>query len=240
LSKNSCKEVELRSELARDEDLLRQKDKVIQLQEVLSKESDHRLLNDIQMIVSLLLLQSRTSANAETAQQLAIAANRVGMIAGVHRRLRCLNGIQTVSFNEYLEDFCRDFSTMFHSDGGPTQVIIAGSVEIELPSGTAGPLGFIVHELMMNAAKFGKGQIIINLEPNGEKGYALSVSNNGPGLPDGFNPAACKGLGMKIIRSFVEQIGGELKFGPCDTKKGTRFTVLFAQGTPALKNVAER
>ncbi len=68
----------------------------------------------------------------------------------------------------------------------------------------------------------------VSLEPNPEKGYALSVANDGPALPEGFDPAACKGLGMRIIRSLVERIGGELRIGRGDMSQGSRFTVLFS------------
>jgi two-component sensor histidine kinase len=54
----------------------------------------------------------------------------------------------------------------------------------------------------------------------------LSVSSDGPGLPQGFDPAARKGLGMKIIRSLVKRIGGELRIGQGDQNQGARFTVL--------------
>jgi two-component sensor histidine kinase len=87
--------------------------------------------------------------------------------------------------------------------------------------------GFIVNELITNAAKYGKGRITIRLERNPGKGYALSVSNDGPSLPEGFDPAAGKGMGMRIIRSFVERIGGELRIGRGDNNQGTGFTVLF-------------
>jgi two-component sensor histidine kinase len=66
------------------------------------------------------------------------------------------------------------------------------------------------------------------LEPNPGKGYALSVCNDGPALPEGFDPDACKGLGMRIIRSFVERIGGELRIGRGDKNQGAQFTVLFS------------
>jgi two-component sensor histidine kinase len=56
----------------------------------------------------------------------------------------------------------------------------------------------------------------------------LSVSNDGPGLPEDFDPADRKGLGMRIIQSLVRQIGGELRFGQGDGNQGTRFTVLFS------------
>ncbi|MGZ5877019.1 MAG: hypothetical protein ACXWKP_33630, partial [Bradyrhizobium sp.] len=59
-------------------------------------------------------------------------------------------------------------------------------------------------------------------------GYALSVSNDGPPLPAGFDPGASKGLGMRIIQSFARQIGGELRIGRGDDGQGARFTVLFS------------
>jgi two-component system, sensor histidine kinase PdtaS len=221
-------EIRLRAALAQDDALLRQKDELIQDQALLSKESDHRLLNDLQVIVSLLSLQSRASANAEVASELAAAANRIATIARMHRRLHYCDGIQSVAFKQFLDDLCRDFSTMLSSDQRPERVIVVEGIEITLPSVTAAPLGFIVNELVTNAAKYGKGRITIRLERNPGKGYALSVSNDGPSLPEGFDPAAGKGMGMRIIRSFVVQIGGALRIGRGDNNQGTRFTVQFS------------
>ena len=221
-------ETELRETLAQEEILLHQKDEFIQQQEILSKESDHRLLNDLQMIVSLLSLQSRASTNAEVASQLATAADRVATIGRIHRRLHSLDGVQTFALKQYLEDLCRDFSMMLSSEDHPERVIIVEGIEIILPAATAIPLGFIANELITNAAKYGKGQITVSLESNPGKRYALSVSNGGPSLPEGFDPAAGKGLGMRIIRSLVERIGGELRIGRGDKSQGTRFTVLFS------------
>ena len=99
--------------------------------------------------------------------------------------------------------------------------------EITLPSVIGIPLGFIVSELITNAAKYGNGRILVRLEPNPGNGYALSISNDGPGLPVGFDPVARHGLGMRIIRSLVKQIGGELRFGRSNNNQGARFVVLF-------------
>ncbi|WP_412535344.1 histidine kinase dimerization/phosphoacceptor domain -containing protein [Mesorhizobium sp. BAC0120] len=85
-------EAQLRKALARDEDLIPQQRDLIRRQALLSKESDHRFLNGLQMVVSLLSLQSRASSNPEIASQLAVAANRVATIERVHRRLHCLDG----------------------------------------------------------------------------------------------------------------------------------------------------
>ena len=217
-------EIRLRDALAESEARIRQQDELIQRQDLLSKESDHRLMNDLQMTISLLSLQSRGSTNAEAAAQLAVAANRVSMIARIHHRLHCYDGVQAIDFKEFLEDFGRDFSAMLSSDERPEQVLVE-SIDINLPAATAIPLGFIVSELIANAAKYGNGRIAISLQSDPAYGYALSVSNNGPALPEGFDPDASKGLGMKIIRSFTSQIGGELRIGRGDD--GARFTVLF-------------
>lgn len=220
-------EIRLRDALAESEAQLRLKDELLQRQELLSRESDHRLMNDLQMTISLLSLQSRGSSNAEAAAQLAVAANRVAMIARVHHRLHSYDGVQAIDFRKFLEDFGHDFSAMLSSDAYPDQVVVE-SIDIKLPAATAIPLGFIISELIANAAKYGKGRIVIRLEPNAQYHYALSVSNDGPALPDGFDPAASTGLGMKIIRSFVNQIGGELGIGRGDDGKGARFSVLFS------------
>ena len=221
-------ETELREARAQEEALLHQKDELIQQQEILSKESDHRLLNDLQMIVNLLSLQSRASTNAEVASQLAAAADRVATIGRIHRRLHSLDGVQTFALKQYLEDLCRDFSMMLSSEDHPERVILVEGIELMLPAVTAVPLGFIANELITNAAKYGKGRITVRLEANSAKGYALSVANDGPALPEGFDPASGKGLGMRIIRSLVERIGGELRIDRGDKSQGPRVTVLFS------------
>jgi two-component system, sensor histidine kinase PdtaS len=222
------REARLREALARDDALLHQKDELIQNQALMSNESEHRLLNDLQVIVSLLSLQSRSSPNAEVASQLATAADRIATIARIHRRLHFSEGVQSVAFKQFLDDLCGDFSTMLSSDQNPDRAISVEGVEVKLPSATAIPLGFIVNELITNAAKYGKGLITVRLERNSGSGYALSVANDGPALTEGFDPAAGKGMGMRIISSFVERIGGALQIARGDNNRGARFTVQFS------------
>lgn len=219
-------EIQLRKAIAKSEALVLEKDKLIHRQELLKEESDHRLLNNLQMTISLLSLQSRNSANPEAAAQLAAAAHRVSMIARIHHRLNSYKGARTIEFKKFLDDYCRDFSAMSSSDESPGKISVEGS-EVNLPATPAIPLGFIASELITNAAKHGKGRIVIRLEPDPKHGYALSVANDGPALPEGFDPDASKGLGMRIIRSFASQIGGELRIGRGDGGLGARFAVLF-------------
>jgi two-component sensor histidine kinase len=220
-------EIRLRDALAESEARLRQKEEMIHRQELLKKESDHRLLNDLQMTISLLSLQSREATSAEAASQLTAAADRVAMIARIHHRLNFYEGVQTIEFKKFLVDFGRDFSAMVSSHERPEQVVVEGS-EINLPVSTAIPLGFIASELITNAAKYGKSRIGIRLDPVPQHGCALSVSNDGPALPEGFDLGASKGLGMKIIQSFARQIGGEVRATRGDDGQGARFTVLFS------------
>jgi two-component sensor histidine kinase len=105
--------------------------------------------------------------------------------------------------------------------------VVVEGIEITLPAVIAIPLGFIANELIMNAVKHGTGRIVVSLEADREKGYALSVSNDGPSLPEDFDPTLCKGLGMRIVRSLAKQIGGKLQIGRDDRDQGPRFTVLF-------------
>jgi two-component system, sensor histidine kinase PdtaS len=219
-------EAQLRKALAKSEALLLEKDELIRRQELLKEESDHRLLNDLQMTISLLSIQSRNSANPEASAQLAAAANRVSMIARIHHRLNSYKGVRTIEFKKFLDDFCRDFSAMSCSEESPGKITVEGS-EVNLPATTAIPLGFIASELITNAAKYGKGRIVISLESAPKHGCALSVANDGPALPEGFDPNASKGLGMRIIQSFVRQIDGELRIGRGDDGSGARIIVLF-------------
>ena len=84
----------------------------------------------------------------------------------MHRRLHYCDGVQSVAFKQFLDDLCRDFSTMLSSDQRPERTVVVEGIEIKLPSVTAIPLGFIVNELVTNAAKYGKGRITIKLERN--------------------------------------------------------------------------
>ena len=132
-------ELQLREIIAVDESLLRQKDETIQNQALLSSESDHRLLNDLQMIVSLLSLQSRATANAEAASQLAAAADRIAMIGRIHRRLHSFDGATTVAFKKFLEDLCSDFSSLVSSgQRGERDIAVQGAgdrtADCDLPS----------------------------------------------------------------------------------------------------------
>jgi two-component sensor histidine kinase len=154
----------LREALAREAVLICQRDTLALEQDVLRSESDHRLLNGLQMVVSLLMLQSRAAPSPDVALQLSAAANRVATIERIHRRLHIHDGTQSVAFGEYLEEFCRDFSGILAPGEESEQAIMVECGKVAVPTTTAIPLGFIVNELMTNAVKYGKGRITVRLE----------------------------------------------------------------------------
>lgn len=220
-ARHKSTELQLRADIAREHALAHQ-------QEILRRESDHRLMNSLQMVVSLLSLQSRTEANAEAKSSLSVAANRVRTMARVHRHLHSLDGSETVALKQYLEELCRDNSQILTSADRRAQPILFEGTEVRMPTAVGFPLGLIVNELLTNAIKYGKGRISVKLEPRSATACALSVCNDGSALPDGFDPAASKGLGMSLVSSLVGQIGGELRIDRGENNDGTRFTVLFS------------
>jgi two-component sensor histidine kinase len=226
--RDACLVDELRAALARETSLLHEREILLQEQEVLRAESEHRLLNGLQMVVSLLSLQGRMATMPDVATQLSAAANRVTIIERMHRRLHFHDGTKTVGLKKYLQELCQDYAGLADTGDGPRLNILFEGGEIEIASKTAVSLGFIASELITNAIKHGEGRVIVGLDTDPEKGYALSVCNDGPALPDGFDPARCQGLGMKIIRSLVQKIGGEFGFGRGAGNQGARFVVLFS------------
>jgi two-component system, sensor histidine kinase PdtaS len=226
LTEHRGTEIRLLEALAQARVLLRSKDELIHHREILSRETDHRLMNGLQMIVSLLSRQSRAQSNADAAAQLTVAANRVATIASVHQRLHSLDGVKDVAFKNFLDELCREYSSMLAEDRRNQSIVVEGS-EARLAAATAIPLSLIANELITNAVKHGGSAITVRLEAP-EGGHLLSVCNNGRPLPQGFDPTASKGLGMQLVLALIEQIGGTLqidRFGQCE---GTRFAVAFA------------
>jgi two-component sensor histidine kinase len=217
---------ELQDALAREQALLREKRDLSHRQAMLAQEFEHRLVNGLQLIVSLLSLQSRTATTPEAAAQLIIAARRVASLGRVHRRLHLLDHQDHVEFKEYLQLLSKDLSgLLFQEETGHAIVVEAANVEI--PTVFAIPLGFIVNELITNSAKYAKSSITVRFESTSPALYSLSVSDDGPGLPAGFAPEASKGLGMKIVLSLAKQIGGALHILPGDSGRGACFSVTF-------------
>ena len=216
---------ELAAALVRERELLREKTALLQRQEMLADEFEHRFYNSLQVIVSLLSLQSRATATAEAAARLNIAAERDAAFGRVHRRLHLLDHQKTVEFKQYLQHLCNDLASLLLPREAGRALMVAG-MNVKLPAAVGIPLGLIVSELITNSSKYAKGDTTVRIERSGTT-HLLSVSDDGPGIPGGLDVAASKGLGMKIVQALVKQIGGTLQFAPGVDGRGTRVTVAF-------------
>jgi two-component system, sensor histidine kinase PdtaS len=180
---------------------------LLQSQRTLALEFDHRFLNGLQWITALLTLQSR-DATPEAAEQLTIAARRVAAFGSVHRQLHLLDNQRTAEFGQFLRALCEDLSDLLFQGADNGHTLSVEGTTIEMETATAIPLGFIVTELVTNAAKHARGNIIVRIGGTLAEGYSLSVLDDGPGVPSEFDPAHSKGLGMTIVLALVSKSGG--------------------------------
>jgi two-component sensor histidine kinase len=221
---------ELQAALAREETLRQETRDLAQRQAMMAQEFEHRLINGLQVISSLLSLQSRAARTSEAADQLTIAAARVAALGRVHRRLHLLDHQNHVELKRYLEHLCEDLSRLLCEGSGDGAILVTGE-NAEIPTAIAIPLGFIVNELITNSTKYAKGNVTVRFETTAPGCHSLSVLDSGPGLPAGFDPGGSRGLGMRIVAALVKQIGGELHISTGDDGRGTRFTVAFSSAS---------
>lgn len=215
----------LQLSLAREAALQQEIRELVRHQSVQAEEFDHRLLNSIQMIVSLLSAQSRT-ASAEASAQLTIAVNRIIAFGHVHRRLHLLDRQKFVEFKPYLEHLCEDLSSLLCCDMSADAIVVEGT-SCSIPTTLGSPLGLIVSELITNARKHGTGRIVVRFETPSPHSHLISVVDDGPGLPADFKVDDSKGLGMKIIQALVKEIGGELLIVRGENQRGLHFAISF-------------
>lgn len=219
--------IELKASHEREAILVHDRDELLKRQTLLTQEFEHRLVNGLQVVSSLLTLQSRNAGSPEAATQLNDAAVRVSAISRVHRRLHLLDFEEKVDFRKYIEGLCADLSALLLHDNVKRRIMVSGH-DGYLPVAMAIPLGFIVSELVTNSTKYTDGNIDVHVADDGST-HSIAVTDEGFGLPDGFDPSHSKGLGMNIIRSLVKEIHGTLQFSPGKGGRGTSVTVSIAQ-----------
>jgi two-component sensor histidine kinase len=191
--------------------------------EILAKEIDHRVMNSLQFVSSLLSMQSRSAEVGEAAHHLRLAANRVAAVAQVHRHYT-FEGADVISCIGFLRKLCSDLEQVL---GQPISV---DGDEGDVPTTTIQPIGLLVNELVTNAAKHGGGDIEVSYSVR-DGVHKLSVCDGGKGLPANFKPAEERAsLGMRVVTVLVGELGGELQAGSRPDGSGACFTVSFVPG----------
>lgn len=174
--------------------------------ELMAKEIDHRVMNSLQFVSGLLSMQSRALTDADAIGHLQLAANRVAAVAQVHRHFYT-DAAEYTSCIAFLRRLCADLESIL---GRAIQV---SGDEGDIPTTSVQPIGLLVNELVTNAAKHGRGLIEVYYQIEGDE-HALIVSDEGRDLPKDFDPAAAsKSLGMRVVVSLAEQLGGVLTSG---------------------------
>jgi two-component sensor histidine kinase len=194
---------------------------------MLAQELEHRFLNGLQLIAGLLSLQGRTCARTpEAAFQLTSAARRIIALGRVHHQLHLRHHQENVELKQFMADLCEELSDLLFEERADHSITVEGA-KVEIPAVLATPLGFIVNELITNSVKYAKSDITVRIETVASACYSLSVLDEGPGLPAGFDAAKWSGLGMKLVLSLVKQIDGELQIVPRGNGHAACFTVTF-------------
>ncbi len=194
--------------------------------EVLLKEIHHRVKNNMQVITSLLNMQARTIADPGVRSLFTESQNRVKSMALIHEKLYQSQDLTNIPFEEYLHSLIAHLRNSFNNSRVEIAILAAG---VSLAIDQAIPCGLIINELVCNALKYAfpegrSGRIDIRLFRQAEGRMMLEVTDDGIGLPPGFNPAAVHSLGYQLVLALTRQMRGELEVAG---EAGTRVTIRF-------------
>jgi two-component sensor histidine kinase len=190
--------------------------------EMLMRELQHRVKNNLQTIVSFLSLQRRRAETAESREKLASVMDRVHAIALAHDQLALRGEAGDVDFGDYLGALCANIDP--HREGVAIEVDVSAPLFLSLDR--AVPAGLIVNELVTNSLKYAfddaGGVIRVSFGTDPDRGEAhLVVEDNGRGM----GAPREGGLGLTLVDAFTRQLGG--KTTREDVEKGTRTKVCF-------------
>jgi two-component sensor histidine kinase len=204
-------------------------DQLVIDKEMLIKEIHHRVKNNLEVISSLLELQSEGIVDDVAKAAVIEGQNRVQAIALIHHQLYKTDDVAAVEFNTFVNELYKQIAAVFAKPN--TEIIFEiNASETQLSIDAAVPLGLILNELLTNTFKYAvsntKQNIIsIQLIPAKEDGMnTLIFRDNGPGLPENFNVEKSLSLGMKVIHLLTRQLGGKLKYY---NKNGSVFEIPF-------------
>ncbi|MCR9253971.1 MAG: tetratricopeptide repeat protein [bacterium] len=204
-------------------------EKALTERESLLKEIHHRVKNNLQIIASLLYLQSDETSDQQVKKLLEEGQGRVRSMALIHQKLYENEDLKNIPFQEYLEELVGEIKLSFGELAKDVQLEIEAK-DIYYDVDTAVPLGLIINELSTNAFKYAyqektDGLFKVTIFKEGDE-FKLSVRDNGIGISDEkLNSSTSKSLGLKLTRMLSDQLEGEYEFG---NQEGTSFELKFA------------
>jgi PAS domain S-box-containing protein len=211
-------------------------DESLKEKKTLLREIHHRVKNNLQIIASLLQLQTEDMAKRKNTIKATNAAmlesrNRVRSMALVHERLYQADNLRKIEFHSYVTSLITD---LFKAYGISTEQI---SLDLQMASVEIGinhaiPCGLIINELVSNSFKHAfpgnkNGVVHISLDFDQKNGmFELVVTDNGIGFPNGIDWKKYDTLGLRLVSTLIKQIQGEVEF--CDGP-GTCFRIWFKE-----------
>lgn len=195
--------------------------------DILLKEVHHRVKNNLQVISSILNLQSSYVKDEYTLNMLKECRDRIKSMSFIHESLYQSKNFSHVDFGDYLKSLC---SNLLHSYAVTDRVSLNFDIDkLLLSLDTSIPCGLIVNELVANALKYAypnskKGNIFISLKRKEGGPNLLIIKDDGIGMPKNLNIKETESLGLQLVMTLVDQIDGKLT---CESKNGTRFLIEF-------------
>ncbi len=192
--------------------------------EVLLKEIHHRVKNNLQIVSSLLYLQSRKTSDDQVLSVLRESQTRVRSMALIHEKLYQCDDLANINLGDYI----RSLTSYLLNSYGVASHMVKLTINVEsAPLGLdrAIPCGLIINELVSNALKYAfpqgrKGEILVNLLHDADGKLILMVKDDGVGLPEDLDVTDTPSLGLQLVNTLVRQLDGTIDIG---RKGGTEF-----------------
>jgi chemotaxis protein methyltransferase CheR len=190
---------------------------LLQQKETLLQEMQHRVVNNLQIIASILMLKTRKVQSEESRKDLRDAYDRVMSMAIVQQQLQATGHGEPIEIGPYLSRLCRALAVSMIGDNSAIKLEVGADAGTTL-SGEAVSIGLIVTELVMNALKHafpaGNGGLISVRYAANEVDWRLSVSDNGVGLQQDGGYRGRTGLGVAIVEALARQLKAHVETTP--------------------------
>jgi len=202
--------------------------------EILLQEVNHRVKNNLQVILSLFALQGESTDDPERIAMLSEIRLRIQSMAMIHEKIYKSERLGQINFQQYVKDLTTEiFHTYSTSSGSVRLNLEVAPVSLEI--NRAVPFALILNELTSNALKYAftakeKGNLSISLKLEKDKLLLLTVCDDGIGIPKKIQFSNTKTLGLRLVRVLTRQLNGkaELKENPyCKKSRGTMFVFRF-------------
>lgn len=194
---------------------------IVARQAVLLREVNHRVANSLQLVSSLVHMQSHAVADEASRSALRDTQARIGAIMQVHKRLYTSEDVEQVDIAEYLRGLVDELGQSLSAGG--CRPILLEAEPIKLSTDKAVSLGVVVAELITNACKYAYaeeefGEVRVRFTTLGDGAAELSVEDDGVGMPAVGLKAKGTGLGQTVIAAMGRSLGAAVAFDPAHPK----------------------